>query len=390
MENKTAAVSDLLQNCKLDGSTVVYVDSEDENEGAKVVKSDLNDDTQEEVVEGFVLGESEVEVAQDNPEIGANGHIMPVVNFEDENGEDGAGALKDGIQAVAKINWDDNDLKYIFKKLEIAMAAAGAKKQYTKFQIVSTIIPKHVEDEVKSLLELQETEFEQNNAYKLLKSEIMRIFGPKPTKAIDRALTRTLTGKPSILARALVNDINKKFDCESCHAVVQTLWTRQLPSAVRAGIAHMAFNKETFNAVTQLADDIFETQSAAVNAMSVAAVSQDAFNETQPGLQYPVPEVAAFGRGGSGRGGRGRGRGRGGRGNRGGSSTRGGSAPATNTPAPSQSQARYKGPKHPDLPQGEWTGCQLHYKWGRSAHFCAEPLTCPWKNIFTPKPARNN
>ena len=97
---------------------------------------------------------------------------MPnVVNFEDENGVDAAGALREGIQAIAKINWDDNDLKFVFKKMEISMAAAGAKKQYTKFQIVSTILPKHIEDEVKCLLEMQETEFGENDSYKQLKSE---------------------------------------------------------------------------------------------------------------------------------------------------------------------------------------------------------------------------
>ena len=96
---------------------------------------------------------------------------MPnVVNFEDENGEDANGALREAIQAVAKVNWDDNDLRFVFKKLEIAIAAAGAKKQYTKFQVISTILPKHVEDEVKLLLEMQETEFTDNNAYKQLKS----------------------------------------------------------------------------------------------------------------------------------------------------------------------------------------------------------------------------
>ena len=107
------------------------------------------------------------------PEVPEQPAIMPAVNFEDENGADIAGALREGIQAVAKVNWDDNDLKFVFKKLEISMAAAGAKKQYTKFQIVSTILSKHIEDEVKSLLEMQETEFENNDAYKQLKTEIM-------------------------------------------------------------------------------------------------------------------------------------------------------------------------------------------------------------------------
>ena len=72
-----------------------------------------SDDDAEVVVSGVVIGEIDSEVA--NQAI-----IMPagaVVNFEDDNGDDTAGALREGIQAVAKVNWDDNDLKFVFKKL---------------------------------------------------------------------------------------------------------------------------------------------------------------------------------------------------------------------------------------------------------------------------------
>ena len=67
-----------------------------------------SDEDAEIVVSGVVIGEIDSEVA--NQAI-----IMPagaVVNFEDDNGEDTAGALREGIQAVAKVNWDDNDLKF--------------------------------------------------------------------------------------------------------------------------------------------------------------------------------------------------------------------------------------------------------------------------------------
>ena len=138
-EKALEQAEDLLKNCKLDGSVYTYEDSEEE-------------------VVGLVVGDASGGQGQ----LGAdNVEVMPdIVNFEDENGADTAGALREGIQAVSKVNWDDNDLKFVFKKLEISMSAAGAKKQYTKFQIVSTILPKHIEDEVKCLLEMQETEFE--------------------------------------------------------------------------------------------------------------------------------------------------------------------------------------------------------------------------------------
>ena len=150
----------------------------------------------------------------------------------------------------------------------------------------------------------------------------------------------------------------------------------------------MAFTKENFNAVTQLADDIFESQPS----LSVSAVRSDgavaamavpppaSLDSTLPAIPYPVQEVNAVR---SGRGGRGRRGGRGGRGNRGGSNqSQGGQTSQTS------SGGRHKGPKHPDLPAGEWLGCNMHFKHGRSAFFCSEPATCPWKNIYIQKPQK--
>ena len=53
------------------------------------------------------------------------------------------------------------------------MAAVGVKKNWTKFQILSTIIPKKVIDEVKPLLQMNEAEFPDRDAYKQLKQEIL-------------------------------------------------------------------------------------------------------------------------------------------------------------------------------------------------------------------------
>ena len=126
--------------------------------------------------------------------------------------------------------------------------------------------------------------------------------------------------------------------------------------------------------MVKLADKIFtDTQSGAVNAFSVAAVATNQnLDETQPAMAYPVPEVAAV-RGA----GRGRGRGRGGRNNRGGRGR-----------GSSSGQPRHTGTKHPDLPEGDWKGCGMHFKFGKNAYFCSEPSTCPWKNVFVTRPAK--
>ena len=325
-----------------------------------------------------------VEVAEHNP----IANMPNIVAFEDEDGIDEAGAHKEACNRVEKVNWDPKDLPFTFGQIERKTAAAGVKKNFTKFQVLSEVLPKEVCDEVKSLLRKDEADFPDKNAYKLLKNEVLRIFGPRPEDPIERALGRVMTGKPSQLARALADDICKKeLDCQCCPAVVATLWKRHLPSNVRAGIASSVLKKDTFDAIVKLADDIHA--SSAPSAYSVAAVrtAPEALDETQPGLQYPVDaEVNAI-RNGRGRGNQGGRGGRGGRGNRGNRGGRGGGQSQNQN---QQNQAsgggpKHKGTKHPDLPAGEWNGCSMHFRWGRSAFFCSEPGTCPWKNVFTTK-----
>ena len=161
-----------------------------------------------------------------------------------------------------------------------------------------------------------------------------------------------------------------ELNCTCCPAIVECLWKRQLPSQVRAGIAHIEFSKANFDRVTQLADDIFQTNPA--KSISAIAAPAPSLDETQPGLQYPVPEVAAV------RGAGGRGRSRGGRSRGGRGQGRGGAQP----------QPRHTGTKHPDLPAGEWRGCGMHFKFGRGAFFCSDPSSCPWKDVYTAKPAK--
>ena len=237
------------------------------------------------------------------------------------------------------------------------------------------MLPKNVVDQVKPLLRKKETDFPDKNAYRQLKDTILRIFGCRPEVHVERALARVLVGQPSNLARSLVNDLCKKelVGCDCCPAIIMALWKRQLSSQVKAGIAHCKFNANTFEEVLQLADNIW---SSSAPPATVAAVQVEPLDETQPAIPYASnPEVAAVQRGGAG----GRARGRGNRGGRGQGRGRG------------QGQGgRGKGPKHPDLPSGEWYGCSMHRRWGRGAHFCSEPASCPWKDIFTPKSATSN
>ena len=113
----------------------------------------------------------------------------------------------------------EDDLLFYFGQIEIKMAANGVKKQFTKFQVLSSIMPPHVIEEVKPLLRLSEAQFTDNDSYKQLKREILNIFGPRQEAGVERALGRVLTGQPSSLARALANDIaGGSLDCANCTA----------------------------------------------------------------------------------------------------------------------------------------------------------------------------
>ena len=125
-----------------------------------------------------------------------------MVDFEDENGVDDARALQEACRNLDRFEWDQNDLAFTFNQIETQMMAVGVKKQFTKLRVLTTILPKKIVEEVKPILRKKESEFANNDAYKELKTEIFRIFGPRPMAAIDRALGRVMTDRPSTLARS--------------------------------------------------------------------------------------------------------------------------------------------------------------------------------------------
>ena len=298
------------------------------------------------------------------------------------------------------------------------MQAVGVKKQFTKLQVLSTILPKKVTDQVKPLLRKKETDFPNKDAYFQLKTKIMQIFGPAPNKGFERAMSRTLTVDPSTLGRELIDDMCST-ELVGCHCAkwIYGLWLRALPSGVKQGIAGKKFDSETYQAVFQHADEIFYSTRPVLPQQSVAAMSNplasfaecdpldDAFSAQLPGgtnTEALIAAVAALGRGrgrGSFRGGRGgRGGARGGRGGNQNQGQNGQNSQNGNNKSQNQTQGQNKNQgqnqgqgKHPrhgtqrhaDSPP--FQACWRHWTYGRSAHFCQEPSSCPWKDIWVPK-----
>ena len=359
---------------------------------------------EEVVVEGLVVQ------AADNSKVGDNNLGAMAAIFEDENGVDDDKALATALSYLQKFEFKPSDINFYFNQIEIKMTLAGVKKQYTKLQVLATIIPASVQDEVKSLLSKKETDFPNNNSYKLLKTQILKIFGPNEDAAYEKAISRTLTGAPSQLARQILNDLcEHELEGCCCAKIISGIWKKQLPSAVLQGIAHLKLTKDTFDAVTITADKIYA--STKPSGVTVAAVSvagapptsvpsglsvTEAMNQaflasgppTEPITAESIVAAVQRLRGGNRGGGRGN---RGGRGQRGGrgngrGSGRGGQSGNSSGGGGNNSQSRWPGvQRHPDQPP--FSCCKKHFRYGKSAHWCEEPATCPWKDYFTP---RNN
>ena len=62
--------------------------------------------------------------------------------FEEIDGVDEDGALAKALHLCEKVEWDPNDLSFFFNRMEIKMTVAKVKKNYTKFQVLSTILPR--------------------------------------------------------------------------------------------------------------------------------------------------------------------------------------------------------------------------------------------------------
>ena len=338
----------------------------------------------EEIVEeGFV---AETEDIAENQNI--NDHqIARMPNYDALNGVDEDKAMQNATAALRNFKFMEDDLTFFFQQLEIKMKSNGVKKNFTKLEVLTTVLPIHVINGIKPLLRKQEDEFPANDAYLQAKREIMRLFGPTEESHFQKAMSRVLSGKPSQLANDLINDMCE-HDLEGCccRRWIFGLWHRQLPSAVKQAVAHKKFSKETLKEVLELADKVYESTRP---PPSIAAVQQQAHDEAfhQDWQSYAqgeaeTPEVAALGRG------RGRGRGRGG-GGRGAQQGRGAAQATTTTRVfYTKDNPRWTTPRHADLPP--FHACKPHWTWGKSCFKCAEPSKCPWKKFVTPRASNTN
>ena len=326
-----------------------------------------SDSEGEEVIEGLVL-----EQAGNMPDNQGPPDAPVVVDFEDENGQDGDKALEYSRTLVMEYNPDE--VEFWFTQLENEMYTCTIKSQWMKRVVLVKNLPPRIQADVKSLLILKQTQA-PDNIYKLVKTEILRLHAPKEEDTFKKALSRVLVGLPSQLGEQLVTDICKqpvKMSCGCCCRSVFTLWTLQLPLAVRSQISTMPFNEQTYRSVFKDADTIYLATKATELSAGVAAVSVKGQGS---GQDDQVAAVRQTNNSRSDRGNRGSGRNRGGSG-RGGQNRNSSGGGASSD----------RGPRHASQPPPSC--CDNHWQFGDQSWFCLKPTTCPWAQKIVEKPSK--
>ena len=294
-----------------------------------------------------------------------------MTDFDTENGVDGDKAMEK-LGAV-KCEFDKSDIENWFSELEGQLEVIEVKAQWTKRTALQRFLPVEIKTEAKSLFKLSKTQAGAD-IYKKIKTELIDLFGQKPEEAYTRAKNRVMTGKPSQLGKAIIEDICTcvpKLKSPCCARIVWGMFREALPREVRNHIAEYSFAQETYKQVFAKADQVFDSNNSAqpIRNSVVASVS--------PTPSNPTPEVAAAKPARGGRGGRGGFRG-GFRGGRGGSAN----PPAPNTNSNSESPPVTRGPRHATAKGDSEKLCKIHYKWGENGNFCAAPWKCPMKNVY--------
>ena len=203
-----------------------------------------------------------------------------------------------------------------------------------------------------------------------------------------------MTGRPSAFGKKLIHIICPAVKpLQGCHCarMVFGFWEAQLSAPIKTVLSGQKFNADTYEAVFKLADGAWLANGGATSTPAVVAAVAE-----KPAPSSPTePQISAVS---SNRGG-GRGRGRGGRGNnRGGRGAgRGGNSNSNSSYNNNSNQNQnssnndpnakphQKGPKHPDLPSNAGWACAQHWKKGRGAPYCSDPLVCQWNQVIAPR-----
>ena len=290
-----------------------------------------------------------------------------MVDFELEDADDSATAM-DNLRSV-QCPFNKHDLEFWFSQLEDQLTLIGVKKQWTKKIALVRFLPPEIQIEVKSLLKLGQTAA-GNNIYYRIKKQLLKLYGPKPEDAYNTAKNLVLTDKPSQLGHKLVEILCPgEVKLEGCHCdrIIWGMFREKIPILVRNHLADMKFDKDTYEAIFDKADQVWDSnqgpdplpkQVAAATAAPAAAASQ---------------EVAAVQKGQGSQKNKNR--------NKGQRNQRGqGGQNVQNQGQGGQSGQNTAQSSKPYINDEKL--CRVHAKWKENANFCAAPWGCKMKSVY--------
>ena len=203
--------------------------------------------------------------------------------------------------------------------------------------------------------------------YLRIKKQLLKLYGPKPEDSYLRAKSRILTGKPSQLGKLLVDDICPgEVKLEGCHCARQVwgMFREALPIVIRNHIADMPFTADTYEAVFDKADQVFDSNQGSepltTKSVSVVASTSSEVSAVQRSQNQS--------RGNKNRRGKNK------------DKNESGQGQASSASSSSTSSSATSKPSTPKV--NEDNLCRIHAKWKDNATFCAAPWACKMKNIY--------
>ena len=313
--------------------------------------------------------------------------IMPDnLPYDRSTGQDDADVYKKLGTLTNKFT--TNDPKFWFSNFERSIKHYGVKSQLTKLEALINLLTPEVTEEVKSIISLDEEERGATPYYDL-KVELLKLYGPRPEDSFAKATSRVLVGKPSALGKQIINDFcecpPQPLTCKCCAKMAFGIWSKNLPTYVKAHLSGMPFESGNYKQALEHADKVYLSHRqeapvvAAIKAENAAALANSTDMEN--------PAVAAI-RGRGGRGGRGLRGGRG-NGNRGNSNSNSANSNPQNSRGGGRGGRGGKKPLGPRHPQALEGSCYVHHQYGPEAWSCADRHNCPMRDIENPKPSHN-
>ena len=291
---------------------------------------------------------------------------VSMAEFQSIDGKDGEKAMENLRSVVCP--FDKEDIVFWFSELEGQLEMIDIQSQWLKRGALQRFLPMEIKQDIKEYLKLTRNEA-GNDIYLKMKNELLKLYGPKPEDSYNRAKNRVMTGVPSQLGKALLNDLcdkPKKLAGCCCSKIVWGMFREQLPVTVRNHVAELTFDKDTYTKVFDKADQVYASNQGGdpTNVgRSVAAASITT-----------SPEVAAMSV-----------KNRSNKGQSQGKNQSQGQAKNQFQTVQNQSQTQRK--KHPTAKGDDDKLCKIHFKFGVNATFCASPWKCPMKEILkTPTP----